>query len=244
MPGLTTLCRVFERAPSLEEAQALTAPFIVKGYAKRWPAFERWTWDYLREKLAGDPVIVGDRIGAPSQLKKLPFAEFVDWLLAAGPEERPRWYTLQYSPFAAHPELLEDFSFPEFCRSLLDFKERDWYLKEFGWIFAGPAGTRSVPHVDLFSTHAWLAQLRGEKQIGLHGAGDPSVWKEPAQEELVTLSEGDVLVIPANQLHSARSLAPSLTLSFNYVDRNNLLAFLRAIADQPDQWRTRLKSLK
>lgn len=247
MPGLTEAHRVFETAPSPDEAETLLSagtPFVVKGYARRWPAFEKWSWDYLKRELGEDRLVVGDRIGAPTRLKKLAFSEFADWSRAAGPDEQPRWYSLQYSPFAAHPGLLEDFAFPDFCRTSLDFKERDWYLREFGWLFVGPSGTRAVPHVDLFSTHAWLAQLSGRKTIGLHGPGDPDAWKEPTRESTVLLEPGDVLVLPANHMHSARSLDASLTLSFNFVNRTNLLAFLGSIAKHPDLWQTRLKPLE
>ena len=239
------MIRIFSEEISAEEAERslLSAPgfpALFKGYAKRWRAFERWNWKFLRERLGQDEVVVGDKIGATKRGKKMRLAEFIDWILSgAGPAEEPRWYTLQYSPFADHPELLKDFAFPEFCRTLLDFRapaQKSWYLRKFGWLFIGPAGTETLPHADLFSTHAWLAQLVGRKRVSLRGlAGAEGL----AASEDVELEPGDVLLIPAGRVHSAQSLEPSVTLSFNFVNHTNHLAFLDAIARDPEAWRLR-----
>jgi len=238
------MIRIFNEGIPAEEAErALLSspgvPALFRGYAKSWRAFERWNWDFLREKLGQDELVVGDKIGATKRGKKVRLADFVDWILGgADPAEEPRWYTLQYSPFADHPELLEDFAFPEFCRTLLDFRasaQKNWYLRKFGWIFIGPADTETLPHADLFSTHAWLAQLIGRKRVSLHGP----VGMKAAMREDAELEPGDVLLIPAGHVHSAQSLEPSVTLSFNFVNHTNQLAFLDAIARDPEAWRLR-----
>ncbi len=239
------MIRVFKEGISAEEAERALlaspgAPALFKGYAKHWRACGRWTWDFLREALGQDELVVGDNIGGTKRGKKVLLAGFIDWILGgAGPESEPRWYTLQYSPFAKHPELLEDFAFPEFCRTLLDFRspaDKEWYLKKFGWLFIGPAGTETLPHTDLFSTHAWLAQIIGRKCVSLHG---PAGEKARSAVKRADLEPGDVLLVPAGQVHSARSLEPSVTLSFNFVNHTNLSAFLDAIADDPQAWRLR-----
>merc|ERR1719162_2653406 len=121
-------------------------------------------------------------------------------------------------------------------------------------VFLGPAGTVSRLHHDTFATHVWLAQIRGRKQFicfppddseNLHAdkmedAGgrtslfDPSApdYKRfprarKARAYSVVVEEGEVVVLPSQWWHWAKSLTPSVTLMRNFVNDTNVDGYIR-----------------
>jgi hypothetical protein len=68
-------------------------PRVVTGIAETWPAFERWTPDYLRETAGDERVHVRERRGAPRNFGQsderggtLPFREYLDWIVDTSKE--------------------------------------------------------------------------------------------------------------------------------------------------------------
>jgi ribosomal protein L16 Arg81 hydroxylase len=123
----------------------------------------------------------------------------------------------------------------------------DWYQRGFGWLLIGPAGTQTAPHYDLFSTHAWTAQLQGKKRFVFY----PPDRQEPfddvervmsTQEPVETIIErGDLLIIPADWCHAAQSLEASMTLTYNFVNQTNFGRFLQATYAYPEKWQIKAK---
>lgn len=257
-----------ERIPIDEFARAYESgggrPVIVTDAADAWPAREKWTFDYFRERYGTDAVAVADRLFGSKINHRVRLGEYLTYCqfpgmtplaqVAAG-AEYPLYLT-NYSPWAKHPELLDDFADPYFVDNAyrdLDGALREWYLRGFSWIFIGPKGTLSPLHVDLFGTHAWLAQLQGRKHFLLFPPGDapylyngapdfyaPDLERYPLLEKATpveaVLGPGDVIFIPAGWAHQVISLSPSISVTVNYVSRSNALRHILAISRDLPVW--------
>jgi len=165
-------------------------------------------------------------------------------------------YMFTYKPFRKHPELLNDFAQPYFednCYSQLTGPMRAWYVDHFSWLFIGPRGTFTPLHVDLFRTHAWLAQIRGRKHCLLYSPDDRAYYREdmnltnpdpdsyPSELRKATayesiLEPGETLCVPSGWAHHVVSLSASITLSFNFVNRSNYTEHILGICAELPRW--------
>ncbi len=224
-------------------------PRVLPGAAAGWPAASRWTFDFLRRCFADSPVVLSDDVGAPSKHLKVRFAAYADYCLGdtlalPPPPGASPWYLGNWDIFADAPELADDFTLPEGVEDHMPGWGSDprWHFGRFGWLFVGPAGTRSFPHRDLFATHAWIAQLQGTKRVRLAAYEQVAAANKAGRDRTVDwaweaeLKAGDVLLIPAMMLHEAESNEPSISLSFNYVDDRNEVLVRQAVAADPDRW--------
>ena len=229
---------------------AQARPAFFPGKVCDWPALERWTWEALPELMPGQQIILSEVNGAECDRWKVSISDFSAYCnsdgtkgLASAPSGLP-WYAVNFSPFREDLPPGGDWEMPDLisCRLGSLGHDRNWFLDRFGWLFMGPSGTRTLPHTDLFATHAWLAQIRGEKQIIIY---DPAEIQRAIAEKCmmdfawtVTLRPGDFLVIPGGVYHEATSLSPSMTLSFNFVDETNWDNFRAAIVADAQRWST------
>jgi hypothetical protein len=234
-------------------------PVIVTDATDDWNA-RAWSFDFFSENYGFDGVIVTDRLVKPTVTRKVLLCEYMDYVLRpessrlASIQTPSPLYMNHYSPFVPHPELLDEFRDPYFVDNWfrnLTGAAADWYNDEFGWVFIGPAGTITPLHRDLFSTHAWLAQIHGRKRFflfapddGVNLGGDGLNPAEPDLEKFpeytgahpfeVVLHPGEVLFIPANWYHYVVSLDPSISLTFNFINAANFGAhFMSTVTDLP-----------
>ena len=215
-------------------------PVIVTDAIDKWAARSKWTFTFFAERYGEKVVTVADRLGRAKAARRVKFADYLIYCqfpfstsLAQANPEFP-FYLTSFSPFAEHPELLEDFETPYFVDNIyseLPDNFRKWYHEGFGWIFIGPKGTLSPFHVDLFGTHAWLAQLRGTKKFVLVPPKGCAL--QPVD---CLLGSGEVIFIPAGWAHQVISLEPSISLTFNFVNRSNCLQHVLAISRDLPLW--------
>lgn len=236
-------------------------PVVVTDAVEQWPA-RAWSFDFFRQRYGDDVVIVADTLGRPNAARKATIRDFLNYVeypdgsaLSQVPTPTPL-YMNSYSPFVQHPELLDDFQEPYFIDNWYrkmkgDFA--DWYNQGFGWVFLGPAATVTPLHVDLFGTHAWLAQIVGRKRITLYppsqssylygGAVDPlrpnlerfPLYANATPIELV-LEPGEVVFIPTGWFHHVVSLDNSISLTFNFVNESNFATHVLAISRDLPLW--------
>jgi Cupin-like domain len=128
-------------------------PVIISGAMEGWPARERWTNDYLTEK-------VGARTVRPWKPKKrltdtppMRFAEYID-LLAGAAISDGQLYAGLLPIRTALPELWPDVRFPPFV-------DEDKYRQVNFWF--GPGNNFTPLHYD--AANNFLAQIRGRKQV-------------------------------------------------------------------------------
>jgi len=216
-------------------------PVVVTDATDAWPARAKWTFDFFSQRFGEKIVVVADRLGNAKAARKVRFSDYLTYCrfpfatsLAQANPEFP-FYLTSFSPFSEHPELLEDFSEPYFVENVfqeLTGELKKWYYDGFSWVFIGPQGTLSPFHVDLFGTHAWLAQLTGTKRFVL--VPPPGiVATSPVQCDLLP---GEVIFIPAGWAHQVVSLEPSISVTFNFVNQSNCLRHLLAVSKDLPLW--------
>jgi hypothetical protein len=237
-------------------------PVVVTDAMAAWPAATKWGFEFFTREYGEETVIVTDRLGKASVGRKVKLGEFLVYArfpnltsLAQSPSTTP-FYLTSFSPFAKHPELLQDFAEPYFIDNAyreLQGPLWDWYVEQFSWIFMGPPGTLSPLHLDLFGTHAWLAQITGRKHFLLYSPEDrpylyggsfdpdaPDLEQCPllpkARPIECVLEPGEVMAIPRGWAHRVISLDPAISLTFNFVNRSNLVSHVMEICRGLPLW--------
>lgn len=215
-------------------------PVKFKKYTANWPALEKWTYDYLREKVGKHNVkLYGKwldneptRIEMPP-VKEIPFGEYLD-LVESGEKSDLRIFL--FNPFKLEPSLLKDFYFTEVI---------DSYVKDFPYMFFGAAGSDVRLHYDIDLSHVFISQFGGTKRIVLfdqdqtkylykipfttHSAADlmdPDFDKYPALQfakgYLCDLEPGETLFMPSGIWHYIQYLDGSFSLSLRSITESNL----------------------
>ena len=215
-------------------------PVKLKKYTANWPALEKWTYDYLREKVGQHKVkLYGKwldneptRIEMPP-VKEIPFGEYLD-LVESGEKSDLRIFL--FNPFKLEPSLLKDFYFTEVI---------DSYVKDFPYMFFGAAGSDVRLHYDIDLSHVFISQFGGTKRIVLfdqdqtkylykipfttHSAADlmdPDFDKYPALQfakgYLCDLEPGETLFMPSGIWHYIQYVNGSFSLSLRSITESNL----------------------
>lgn len=241
-------------------------PVIVTDAIDAWPARTSWTFEQMRQSYGSDFVTVGDgslSSGRPFKLTR--FSDFIDytntpesglpgfWVdshsrpvrSAPEPSAAP-FYLMGWQGVELHPELRDDMLPPPACLPDWSLALSPSMLSIVGWvldkdlvsIYIGPTGTLSSVHQDFGSTHSYLAQVQGSKQVYLFSPDDsPNLYggqvdpEHPDFEAFpmladatawhATLGPGELLYTPPNWWHYVRSLERSITVSRNFFNRIN-----------------------
>lgn len=119
----------------------------------------------------------------------------------------------------------------------------------FKGIFISGRGARTRLHRDPLNTDAVICQLRGSKQVRFYppstayklerdgefydpDAENPGEFQSAlglAPSHACLLREGDVLFVPGNWYHDARTIADSVSLTWNFVHRERAEPFLDSL---------------
>ncbi len=237
-------------------------PVVVTDAMQEWPAWGKWGFDFFAKQYGEERVVVTNRLSGATAARRIKMGDFITYCqfpafspLSKNETDTP-FYLTSFSPFVDHPELYGDFEDPYFLSNLyrsLEGPLGDWYKQGFGWIFIGPAGTLSPLHLDLFGTHAWLAQFHGRKRFLLFPKTDfpyvydgrpdfinPDLKAFPdlakTRPVLAILEPGEVIYIPEGWAHHVVSLDPSISLTFNFVDASNAVDHVMAITRDLPNW--------
>lgn len=202
---------------------AANGPVMVAGGGREVDAFEKWTDAYLIATLgdAKAPVRLRDgRIG------RIGVAAYLEYL--ASPEE--------FSS-SIGPAYLTDFYLkPSFGDRRIDALAGDVVcpfprqplVTEFMSIYAGPGGTSTPLHQDVFQTATWMVNLRGEKSWRLCAPSDvdPAYAKRADTFQRAgelgctvyeaTLGPGDLIYLPPNWWHQVKNESATLAVTANF----------------------------
>ncbi|MBX3254955.1 MAG: cupin-like domain-containing protein [Chitinophagaceae bacterium] len=225
--------------PELFKQQYYNAgkPLVIKGLAKEWPAYAKWTWDYFKE-------IVGDKkVGIYNNVKSdaytpvnkaddyTTFGEYID-MIRKGPAG---WRIFLFNIFDHAPQLTHDFEWPDHLMK--------GFVKRFPMLFVGGASSITHMHFDIDMSHIFHTQFAGRKRILLfpheeqyklyrkpyevlsladfshyyQQNGTPDYKKFPALKlakgyELI-LEHGDTLFMPAGYWHHMEYLDSGFAMS-------------------------------
>ncbi|RFS26484.1 transcriptional regulator [Chitinophaga silvatica] len=151
-------------------------PVIIsaKGLSKNWPAYEKWTWDYFKSIVGEQTVGVynNERAGANTLVNGaddyITFGEYLD-MVKTGPVALRIFL---FNIFQHAPQLVEDFSWPDFYAKGL--------LKKYPMLFVGGAGSIAHMHYDIDLSHIFHTQFIGRKRVLLfENKQSPYIYRMP-----------------------------------------------------------------
>ena len=216
-------------------------PVILTDGLKGWAAVGKWTPQFFRDNYRTKSATIGDRTYA--------MGELMDLVESSGPGRIAPYFRNQ-AVKTVFPELLGDLNptppyvTPNWLRGPFypsDGRDAEIYI-------GGAGGAFPFIHYDSNSTHAFLAQVYGDKEAVLYSPKEseymyPKTVPKQRHHSLITDTEnpdlvrfplfakatayrgvikaGHLLFIPSRWWHTARMLSPSITVSYNVANHSN-----------------------
>lgn len=228
-------------------------PVIISGAMEGWPARERWTNDYLTQKVGARTVQPWRPNVTPCDAPPMKLAEYID-LLAGADISDGRIYAALLPIRTSLPELWPDVRFPPFVD-----EAKYWGVN----LWLGPGNNFTPLHYD--PGNNFLTQIRGRKQVILcppreiarvypfpisyaanpysYAANhmsqvnvvSPDLTRFPAwahaDRTLVELGPGDMLFIPVYWWHAVWGIDQNMSINYWWRPRpTSLLRYPRQIA--------------
>lgn len=134
-------------------------PIIIKDLAKKWPAYQKWDWDYFKEKVGPKKVGIYNNIksDAFTPVNKADdyvlFGDYID-MIRKGPAE---WRIFLFNIFSHAPELSKDFTWPSHLMK--------GFVKRAPMLFTGGEGAVTHMHFDIDLSHILHTQFIGRKRV-------------------------------------------------------------------------------
>ncbi len=213
-------------------------PVVIERFIEDWPAFSKWSLDYMKE-VAGDktvplyddrPVDYKDGFNEPHATMKM--REYVDLL-----KTKPTKYRIfLWNILKEVPELQKDFTFPDFGLKL---------LTGLPMLFFGGKDSHTFMHYDIDLANIFHFHFDGKKQCILFDQkqnkhlykipyslitredidfSNPDVKKWPALKKatgyITNLEHGNVLYMPEGYWHYMKYITPGFSLSLRAIARN------------------------
>jgi len=211
-------------------------PLVITGAIDGWRARSAWTLDYFRSRY-GDTSITVHRLDGvhyrPDGTETMHLCSFIDAIETNDFETYPRYVRDDWRLFATHQELLRDYEVPKYFFDWFVFLPPFMRLI-YPRIFIGPKGALTPLHMDIWRTHAWLAQLVGRKRWVLFPPDQekllygysvqprkPDLKKFPlfanARPVECTIGPGDLIFVPSGWAHEVTSLDATVSITHNYM---------------------------
>lgn len=216
-------------------------PLIIKGLAKQWPAFEKWSWDYFIEKTGNTEVGVYNNIKSDAYTPintADAYMKFGDYLqkVKEGPLDLRIFL---FNIFQHAPQLTNDFTWPDELMS--------GFVKKYPMLFVGGAGSITHMHFDIDMSHILHTQFIGKKRVLLFPHEEQyKLYRKPwevlsladyahYQEKFdytnfpavklangyeVVLNHGDTLFMPAGFWHHMEYLEGGFAMSLRALQNN------------------------
>src|SRR5665213_1921 len=134
-------------------------PVVITGLARKWPAYDKWNWDFFK-------AVVGDvQVGVYNNVKSdahtpintaddyMKFGDYID-LIRRGPAE---WRIFLFNLFENSPQIINDFSWPE--------QYSKGFVKKYPMLFTGGKGSVTHMHFDIDLSHIFHTQFMGKKRV-------------------------------------------------------------------------------
>jgi hypothetical protein len=228
-------------ADFLRDHYSQSRPVVLTDLTKDWAALQRWSLDYLKEKLGDYSLNLQPRPYTPESIGKMGFHEYVDQL------DQPDARYMYSNPTGLRPGEALRADIDDLGGWVNDQPERPVQM------LLGPPGALTPLHRDPCSN--FLAQILGRKEVFLippfesqrvYAAGkfySPVNCQQPDLQRFpefaavkiarLTLEPGEVLFLPAGWWHQVASLDLAISLSFeNFAFGNATLNYQRLSAEQ------------
>lgn len=134
-------------------------PLIITGLAKKWPAYDKWNWDYFKEKLGNVKVGLYNNVKSDAYTPintaddYKTFGQYID-MIKEGPAA---WRIFLFNIFEHAPGLTKDFTWPE------DLMKG--FIKRYPMLFTGGKTSITHMHFDIDLSHILHTQFVGRKRV-------------------------------------------------------------------------------
>jgi hypothetical protein len=214
-------------------------PVVIKDLARNWPAYQKWTMDYMKE-IVGDvevPLYDSSKADPAAPINaattKMKFADYIDLI-----KEKPTDLRIfLFDPIKSAPQLLEDYIAP---KDLMG-----GFLDKYPNMFFGGEGSETFLHYDIDLAHIFHTHFNGRKHILLfankwksrlykipyatyaledYDITNPDFEEFPALEGVqgieCFLEHGDTLFMPTGWWHYMKYLDGSFSISQRAWDKS------------------------
>jgi hypothetical protein len=134
-------------------------PLVITGLARKWPAYNKWNWDFFK-------AVVGDvKVGVYNNVKSdaytpintaddyMKFGDYID-IIRKGPAEVRIFL---FNLFDHAPQIISDFTWPE--------QYSKGFVKKYPMLFTGGQGSITHMHFDMDLSHIFHTQFLGKKRV-------------------------------------------------------------------------------
>ncbi|MEO6405922.1 MAG: cupin-like domain-containing protein [Ferruginibacter sp.] len=134
-------------------------PLIITGLAKKWPALEKWTWDYFIKMVGDKEVGVYNNVKSDSYTPintadaYMKFGEYLE-KARSGPLDLRIFL---FNIFQHAPQLVNDFTWPD--------ELMNGFVKKYPMLFVGGQGSITHMHFDIDMSHILHTQFTGKKRV-------------------------------------------------------------------------------
>jgi len=214
-------------------------PVVIKNMARKWPAYQKWTMDYMKQAVGDVEVPLYDSSKADpaapinASAAKMKFADYIDLI-----EKEPTDLRIfLFDPIKHAPKLLDDYIFP---KDLMG-----GFLDKYPNMFFGGKGSVTFLHYDIDMAHIFHTHFNGRKHIMLfdykwkdrlyqipyatyaledYDIENPDFTKFPALDGVegieCFLEHGDTLFMPTGWWHWMKYLDGSFSISLRAWDKS------------------------
>jgi hypothetical protein len=214
-------------------------PLIIKNMSKTWPAYDKWTLDYMKTVVGDKTVPLYDSSKAdPSKpinasAAEMKFADYVDLIKTTPTDLR----IFLFDPIKHAPKLLEDYHAPK--------ELMGGFLDSYPNMFFGGKGSVTFLHYDIDLAHIFHTHFNGRKHVILfenkwkdrlyqipyatyaleeYNVEKPNFEKFPALKGVkgveAFLEHGDTLFMPTGYWHWMKYLDGSFSISLRAWDKS------------------------
>ncbi|MCQ9641086.1 cupin-like domain-containing protein [Chryseobacterium sp. WG14] len=214
-------------------------PVVIKNMAKKWPAYQKWTMEYMKEVVGDVEVPLYDSSKADpsapinSSAAKMKFGDYIDLIQREPTDLR----IFLFDPIKFAPNLLEDYISPK--------ELMGGFLDKYPNMFFGGKGSETFLHFDIDMAHIFHTHFNGRKHILLfdykwkerlyqipyatyaledYDIENPDFTKFPALEGVegieCFLEHGDTLFMPTGWWHWMKYLDGSFSISLRAWDKS------------------------
>jgi len=214
-------------------------PVVIKNMAKKWPAYQKWTMDYMKETVGDVEVPLYDSSKAdPSapinaSAAKMKFGDYIDLIQKEPTDLR----IFLFDPIKFAPKLLEDYISPK--------ELMGGFLDKYPNMFFGGKGSVTFLHFDIDMAHIFHTHFNGRKHIMLfdykwkerlyqipyatyaledYDIENPDFTKFPALDGVegieCFLEHGDTFFMPTGWWHWMKYLDGSFSISLRAWDKS------------------------
>jgi len=211
-------------------------PVVITDAIETWKARSNWSLDYFSSRYGSSPITVcrlgGERY-SPDGAMSMALSSFIDEIKVHNFDTYPCYVRDDWQIFETHLELLSDYKIPPYFFDWFALLPPFLRLK-YPRIFIGPRGALTPLHLDIWGTHAWLAQLLGRKRWILFPPDQrellydckvqpraPDFERFPlfrdAKPLECTIGPGDLIFVPGGWAHEVISLDATISITHNYM---------------------------